>query len=85
VTPAQITGGRFFQYGESGRPIEALQSMLSLYGYGLEITGQFCERTKGVVEAFQRHFRPKLVDGIADFSTIDTLHRLLKASPKYNR
>ncbi len=84
IEPTQITGGRFFQHGESGQPIEALQSMLSLYGYGIEITGNFCERTKGVVEAFQRHFRPKLVDGIADFSTIDTLHRLLKALPQYN-
>ncbi|MBP2558611.1 N-acetyl-anhydromuramyl-L-alanine amidase AmpD [Neorhizobium galegae] len=84
IDPAQISGGRFFQFGESGQPIEALQSMLSLYGYGIEITGTFCERTKGVVEAFQRHFRPQLVDGIADFSTIDTLHRLLKSLPKFN-
>ncbi|MCQ1571977.1 N-acetylmuramoyl-L-alanine amidase [Neorhizobium galegae] len=84
IDPAQISGGRFFQFGESGQPIEALQSMLSLYGYGVEITGNFCERTKGVVEAFQRHFRPQLVDGIADFSTIDTLHRLLKSLPKFN-
>ncbi|WP_440411239.1 N-acetylmuramoyl-L-alanine amidase [Neorhizobium petrolearium] len=84
IDPTQINGGRFFQYGESGQPIEALQSMLSLYGYDIEITGNFCERTKGVVEAFQRHFRPSLVDGIADFSTIDTLHRLLKALPKYS-
>jgi N-acetylmuramoyl-L-alanine amidase len=84
IDPAQISGGRFFQFGESGQPIEALQSMLSLYGYGIEITGNFCERTKGVVEAFQRHFRPQLVDGIADFSTIDTLHRLLKSLPKFN-
>ncbi|WP_117192489.1 N-acetylmuramoyl-L-alanine amidase [Rhizobium terrae] len=85
IDPTQISGGRFFQYGESGQPIEALQSMLSLYGYNIEITGDFCERTKGVVEAFQRHFRPALIDGIADFSTIDTLHRLLKALPKYNQ
>lgn len=84
IDPTHISGGRFFQYGESGQPIEALQSMLSLYGYSLEITGNFCDRTKGVVEAFQRHFRPQLVDGIADFSTIDTLHRLLKALPKYS-
>jgi N-acetylmuramoyl-L-alanine amidase len=84
VEPAPVAGGRFFQLGESGQPIEALQSMLSLYGYGIEISGVFCERTKGVVEAFQRHFRPTLVDGIADFSTIDTLHRLLKALPKYS-
>lgn len=80
-----IAGGRFFQLGEAGQPIEALQSMLSLYGYDLEITGNFCERTKGVVEAFQRHFRPALVDGIADFSTIDTLHRLLTSLPKYRQ
>ncbi|TDK38879.1 N-acetylmuramoyl-L-alanine amidase [Rhizobium deserti] len=83
--PTEISGGRFFQLGESGQPIEALQSMLSLYGYQIDITGIFCERTKGVVEAFQRHFRPSLVDGIADFSTIDTLHRLLKALPRYNQ
>lgn len=80
-----IAGGRFFQSGETGQPIEALQSMLSLYGYDLEITGNFCERTKGVLEAFQRHFRPALVDGIADFSTIDTLHRLLTSLPKYRQ
>ncbi|MGK6312134.1 N-acetylmuramoyl-L-alanine amidase [Neorhizobium sp. DT-125] len=84
IDPTPISGGRFFQFGEGGQPIEALQSMLSLYGYNIEITGTFCERTKGVVEAFQRHFRPRLVDGIADFSTIDTLHRLLKALPKYS-
>jgi N-acetyl-anhydromuramyl-L-alanine amidase AmpD len=83
VEPAPVAGGRFFQLGESGQPIEALQSMLSLYGYDLEITGDFCERTKGVVEAFQRHFRPQRVDGIADFSTIDTLHRLLATLPRY--
>ena len=38
-------------------------------------------RTKGDVEAFQRHFRLEQVDGIADMSTIDTLHRLLKTLP----
>lgn len=85
VEASPIAGGRFFQLGEAGQPIEALQSMLSLYGYDLEITGNFCERTKGVLEAFQRHFRPALVDGIADFSTIDTLHRLLTSLPKYRQ
>jgi N-acetylmuramoyl-L-alanine amidase len=84
VEPSPIAGGRFFHQGESGQPIEALQSMLSLYGYGVEITGDFCERTKGVVEAFQRHFRPARVDGIADYSTIDTLHRLLTSLPRYS-
>ena len=84
VEPAPIGGGRFFQRGEAGQPIEALQSMLSLYGYGVEITGSFCDATEGAVAAFQRHFRPQRVDGIADISTIDTLHRLLSSLPQYN-
>lgn len=84
VEPAAIAGGRFFQRGDRGQPVEALQSMLSLYGYGTEITGEFSDKTAGDVEAFQRHFRPERVDGIADFSTIDTLHRLLSALPRYS-
>ena len=34
-----------------------------------------------MVRAFQRHFRPAQVDGIADVSTIATLDRLLAALP----
>jgi N-acetylmuramoyl-L-alanine amidase len=82
VTPSPIAGGRFFQRGDSGQPVEALQTMLSLYGYGTEIDGFYSEKTEGDVAAFQRHFRPERVDGIADFSTIDTLHRLLSALPR---
>ncbi len=85
VAPTQISGGRFFQLGDRGQPVEALQGMLALYGYGVDVTGEFCDRTKGVVEAFQRHFRPALVDGAADFSTIDTLHRLLGSLPKFDQ
>lgn len=85
VAPAPVGGGRYFQRGDHGQPVEAVQSMLSLYGYGLEVTGEFCERTQGVVEAFQRHFRPQQVDGIADISTLDTLHRLLGSLPQFAR
>ncbi|HVK92708.1 MAG TPA: N-acetylmuramoyl-L-alanine amidase [Mycoplana sp.] len=82
VEPAPIGGGRFFQRGDEGAPVEALQAMLALYGYAAEITGIFDGGTEGAVAAFQRHFRPARVDGIADFSTIDTLHRLLKSLPE---
>ena len=81
IEPTPVTGGRFFQRGDTGPPVEALQTMLGLYGYGTEATGNYDERTEGDVVAFQRHFRPDRVDGIADFSTIDTLHRLLLALP----
>ncbi|MFA7415850.1 MAG: N-acetylmuramoyl-L-alanine amidase [Rhizobium sp.] len=83
VEPVAITGGRFFQRGDCGQPVEALQSMLSLYGYNIEITGEYSEYTEGVVAAFQRHFRPERVDGVADMSTIETLHRLLSSLPRY--
>jgi len=39
--------------------------------------GQFDSVTHDVITAFQRHFRPARVDGIADVSTIETLRTLL--------
>lgn len=83
VAPSEIMGGRFFQRGDVGQPVEALQSMLSLYGYNVEITGSYDEKTEGVIAAFQRHFRQIRVDGIADYSTIDTLHRLISSLPRF--
>ena len=65
--------------GDSGEAVEAFQAMLSLYGYGLVISGAYDDATSRVVTAFQRHFRPALVDGIADRSTIVTLDRLIAA------
>lgn len=73
--------GRTLSIGDEGEPVESLQSMLALYGYGLEIGGHYDEMTHKVVEAFQRHFRPLKVDGVADSSTIETLRRLLSALP----
>jgi N-acetylmuramoyl-L-alanine amidase len=81
VEPTPIRGGRFFVLGDCGQPVEALQSMFAYYGYGIEITGNFDEETRAVTEAFQRHFRPERVDGVADISTIETLHRLNAALP----
>ena len=53
--------------------------MLARYGYGIEINARYDARTQIVVRAFQRHFRPALVDGIADVSTVATLRKLLDA------
>lgn len=65
--------------GEQGEPVEQLQTLLSLYGYSVEIDGRYDAATTAAVTAFQRHFRPARVDGIADFSTVDTLRNLLGA------
>ena len=77
VRPEPIDGGPFLQLGDQGQAVEALQAMLRLYGYGLEITGLYDGPTQVNVRAFQRHFRPTRVDGIADSSTVITLRRLL--------
>ena len=77
VPAAPIRRGPVLKGADTGAEVEALQSMLALYGYGVEISGVFDRQTEIVVEAFQRHFRPRLVDGIADGSTIRTLQSLL--------
>jgi N-acetylmuramoyl-L-alanine amidase len=81
VAAAPIRDGRFFARGNRGIPVEALQAMLAMYGYGLRITGIFDEETEKVVAAFQRHFRPERVDGVADASTITTLRDLIARRP----
>lgn len=80
VEPAPVRDGRFFQRGEAGAPIEALQAMFGMLGYGVPVSGEFCERTEAVVAAFQRHWRPARVDGVADASTITTLRDLIAAA-----
>jgi N-acetylmuramoyl-L-alanine amidase len=81
VAPGRAGGKPVLGPGERGEAVEELQSMLSLYGYGIDITGRYDEATGVVVAAFQRHFRPRRVDGLADRSTVDTLRRLLQVLP----
>ncbi|RUM99797.1 N-acetylmuramoyl-L-alanine amidase [Pseudaminobacter arsenicus] len=79
VEPVPIGDGPALKNGDRGRLVEELQSMLELYGYGVEITGIFDASTEIVVAAFQRHFRPARIDGVADASTVETLRRLLSS------
>ena len=65
--------------GAGGEPVANMQKMLRDYGYEIDVSGTYDDRTKVVVAAFQRHFRPTRVDGRADLSTIVTLRDLLAA------
>jgi N-acetylmuramoyl-L-alanine amidase len=58
-----------------------LQAELDKYVYSIPTHGKFDGATMEVVTAFQRHFRPARVDGIADHSTVATLHALLASLP----
>ncbi|WP_084705139.1 N-acetylmuramoyl-L-alanine amidase [Beijerinckia mobilis] len=79
VPPVPVTDGPRYESGEHGQHIETLQSLFAIFGFGLTITNLYGVKTEAVVRAFQRHFRPALVDGVADGSTIETLKALLAA------
>ncbi|HXF89272.1 MAG TPA: N-acetylmuramoyl-L-alanine amidase [Xanthobacteraceae bacterium] len=81
VPPAPIStdGAASLQLGDRGAAVSELQRQLAAYGYGLPETGIYDALTKAVVTAFQLHFRPARVDGIADASTRETLRALLAA------
>jgi N-acetylmuramoyl-L-alanine amidase len=81
VPAAPVQDGRFFAEGDQGPPVEAMQAMFALYGYDVPVDGIFDARTTAVVSAFQRHFRPERVDGIADSSTVTTLRNLIATRP----
>lgn len=49
------------------------------YGYGVDPESESGAGLAEVVTAFQRHYRPTRVDGIADRSTVETLRRLTAA------
>ncbi len=75
--PAPLVGSPLFAPEEESPSVRAVQAMLALYGYGVEITGIYDRQTRQVVAAFQRHFRPERVDGEADASTMATLKALI--------
>jgi len=81
VAPAPIRPGKGLMLGAIGNEVLSLQHALAKYGYGVPLSGQYDTETMEVVTAFQRHFRPARVDGIADHSTLLTLQALLASLP----
>jgi N-acetylmuramoyl-L-alanine amidase len=85
VEAAAIIDGPVLKAGDEGQPVRAIQSMLALLGYEIALTGVFDPATVSVISAFQRHWRPEKIDGVADRSTIVTLNALLKTLPEGGR
>jgi N-acetylmuramoyl-L-alanine amidase len=79
VEPVPITDWLSLVPGDTGETVSDLQKSLAEFGYGVPVSGDYDEMTKTVVTAFQRHFRPAQVDGMADTSTRETLRKLLDA------
>jgi N-acetylmuramoyl-L-alanine amidase len=64
--------------GDDGIGVVVLRAGLHRLGYGLPPGGGYDEATRLTVEAFQRHWRPERVDGIADGETRARLVGLLQ-------
>jgi len=79
IEPASDTSGPALGPGDRGDAVADLQRALGEYGYCLDVTGRYDDLTKDLVTAFQRHFRPGRVDGVADVATSRALEKLLAA------
>jgi N-acetylmuramoyl-L-alanine amidase len=66
------------QPGMSGSGVFRLQEALRAIGYGLTPDENYGAGLVCVVRAFQRHWRPSRVDGIADQETQSIVYALLK-------
>ena len=79
VEPAPSPGAPL-DLGEEGVGVFALQAGLTRLGYDNAPSGRFDERTQVNLTAFQRHWRPSQVDGVADGETRARLVALLRAA-----
>jgi N-acetylmuramoyl-L-alanine amidase len=81
VEPSPLTEGTTLKPDDRGPLVAELQRALARFGYAADVTHLYDRTTTEIATAFQRHFRPARVDGLADRSTVATLQRLLTASP----
>ncbi len=64
--------------GDCGERVSEWRESLARWGYDIAPGDTFDAHTRVVVEAFQRHFRPARVDGVADAETQGVLSALLR-------
>ena len=81
VRPAPIRDGRFFVRGGPVSRSRRCRRCWRCTATACRHRHRSTRPTEAVVAAFQRHFRPERVDGVADASTITTLRDLIAARP----
>ena len=69
--------GPILQAGDRGAEVAALQGSLKTFGYGIAEDGDYGAQTQAVIAEFQRHFRPLIVNGVADSETCSLLDHLV--------
>ena len=70
--------GADLSLGDEGLGVIVLRSGLHRLGYGVKPGGEYDDETRLTIEAFQRHWRPDRIDGIADGETRARLVGLLQ-------
>jgi N-acetylmuramoyl-L-alanine amidase len=78
--PPQSAPGDPLREGDEGVGVFALQAGLTRLGYDSAPSGIFDAKTREIVTAFQRHWRPERLDGVADGETRATLMAVLRAA-----
>jgi N-acetylmuramoyl-L-alanine amidase len=56
-----------------------IQRALARFGYEVAATGRLDGATSMALQAFQRHFRPALIDGLADAETVGLVHGVVQS------
>lgn len=75
--PAPVPGPALGE-GDEGIGVFVLQAGLTRLGYDSAPSGRFEAETATIVRAFQRHWRPERIDGVADGETRARLIAVLK-------
>ena len=81
VEPGPAPGAPLSE-GDEGPGVFALQAGLFRLGYDSPPSGRFDAHTATLIRAFQRHWRPDRIDGIADGEVRARLIALLRQEPR---
>ena len=65
--------------GGEDKAVAPLQKALAALGYQIEADGVFGPKTAAVIAAFQRHFRARQIDGVADAETQTLIYAYCRA------
>lgn len=77
--PVSVSDAPLVGSAMRGDAVLEIQKKLSFIGYDVDVNGFFDRKTELVVAAFQRHFRPSLIDGRVDSGTRSTLAAVARA------
>lgn len=70
-----------FEPGDRDRGIAIMQQGLAQIGYQIAVTGQFDDRTKAVMTAFQRRWRQDDISGLIDMECLQRVGALVRLLP----